>query len=216
MASRLVDTAIEERLACWAPPSLVAVYVSVAYTNSHVRRLRPTSASSAAALATWRTTPTSNSRTRRGPWPPCPPSTPHGPTSRPPGTARPRQGGWRPREPEPRSEYWGRVVQKCPGLRADGTPCAAIIRLTVLVPGMRPPASPSERPSRRLPAPWSRSSGRWQIQTRILAKPSLSRSGAWATLAARLTGGGQRGRTCGRPRLRAETIGKDARPWMAT
>jgi len=22
-----------------------------------------------------------------------------------------------------RSEYWGRMVQKCPGLRADGTPC---------------------------------------------------------------------------------------------
>ena len=26
------------------------------------------------------------------------------------------------------SEYWGRMVQKCPGLRADGTPYAAIIR----------------------------------------------------------------------------------------
>jgi len=27
-----------------------------------------------------------------------------------------------------RSEYWGRMVQKCPGLRADGTPYTAIIR----------------------------------------------------------------------------------------
>lgn len=27
-----------------------------------------------------------------------------------------------------RSEYWGRLVQKCPGLHADGTPYAAIIR----------------------------------------------------------------------------------------
>jgi len=27
-----------------------------------------------------------------------------------------------------RSEYWGRVAQKCAGLRADGTPYAAIIR----------------------------------------------------------------------------------------
>ena len=27
-----------------------------------------------------------------------------------------------------RSEYWGRMVQKCPGLRADGTPYATIIR----------------------------------------------------------------------------------------
>jgi hypothetical protein len=27
-----------------------------------------------------------------------------------------------------RSEYWGRVVQKCPGLRADGTPYSSIIR----------------------------------------------------------------------------------------
>jgi len=26
-----------------------------------------------------------------------------------------------------RSEYWGRLVQKCPGLRADDTPYAAII-----------------------------------------------------------------------------------------
>jgi len=26
-----------------------------------------------------------------------------------------------------RSEYWGRMVQKCPGLRADGMPYAAII-----------------------------------------------------------------------------------------
>lgn len=26
-----------------------------------------------------------------------------------------------------RSEYWGRLVQKCPGLRADGTPYTAII-----------------------------------------------------------------------------------------
>jgi NMD protein affecting ribosome stability and mRNA decay len=26
------------------------------------------------------------------------------------------------------SEYWGRLVQKCPGLHADGTPYAAIIR----------------------------------------------------------------------------------------
>jgi len=27
-----------------------------------------------------------------------------------------------------RSEHWGRMVQKCSGLRADGTPYAAIIR----------------------------------------------------------------------------------------
>jgi len=27
-----------------------------------------------------------------------------------------------------RSEYWGRMVQKCPGLRADGTPYTSIIR----------------------------------------------------------------------------------------
>jgi hypothetical protein len=27
-----------------------------------------------------------------------------------------------------RSEYWGRLVQKCPGLRTDGTPYTAIIR----------------------------------------------------------------------------------------
>ena len=27
-----------------------------------------------------------------------------------------------------RSEYWGRLAQKCPGLRADGTPYTAIIR----------------------------------------------------------------------------------------
>ena len=27
-----------------------------------------------------------------------------------------------------RSEYWGRLVQKCPGLRAGGTPYTAIIR----------------------------------------------------------------------------------------
>ena len=27
-----------------------------------------------------------------------------------------------------RSEYWGRMVQKCQGLRADGTPYTAIIR----------------------------------------------------------------------------------------
>jgi hypothetical protein len=27
-----------------------------------------------------------------------------------------------------RSEYWGRMVQKCPGLRADGTAYTAIIR----------------------------------------------------------------------------------------
>jgi hypothetical protein len=26
-----------------------------------------------------------------------------------------------------RSEYWGRMVQKCPGLRADGTPYSSII-----------------------------------------------------------------------------------------
>jgi len=27
-----------------------------------------------------------------------------------------------------RSEYWGRMVQKCPGLRGDGTPYIAIVR----------------------------------------------------------------------------------------
>jgi hypothetical protein len=27
-----------------------------------------------------------------------------------------------------RSEYWGKIVQKCPGLRPDGTPYIAIIR----------------------------------------------------------------------------------------
>jgi hypothetical protein len=27
-----------------------------------------------------------------------------------------------------RSEYWGRMVQNCPGLRTDGTPYTAIIR----------------------------------------------------------------------------------------
>jgi len=27
-----------------------------------------------------------------------------------------------------RSEYWGRVVQKCPGLRTDGTPHRQIVR----------------------------------------------------------------------------------------
>ena len=27
-----------------------------------------------------------------------------------------------------RSEYWGRLVQKCPGLRADSTPYTSIIR----------------------------------------------------------------------------------------
>ena len=27
-----------------------------------------------------------------------------------------------------RSEYWGRMVQKCPGLRADGTPYSSISR----------------------------------------------------------------------------------------
>ena len=27
-----------------------------------------------------------------------------------------------------RSEYWGKMVQRCPGLRADGTPYTAIIR----------------------------------------------------------------------------------------
>jgi len=27
-----------------------------------------------------------------------------------------------------RSEYWGKVVNRCTGLRADGTPYAAIIR----------------------------------------------------------------------------------------
>jgi len=27
-----------------------------------------------------------------------------------------------------RSEYWGRMVQKCPSLRADGTPYTSIIR----------------------------------------------------------------------------------------
>ena len=27
-----------------------------------------------------------------------------------------------------RSEYWGRIVQKCPGLRADSTSYTAIIR----------------------------------------------------------------------------------------
>ena len=27
-----------------------------------------------------------------------------------------------------RSEYWGRMVQKCPGLRDDGTPYSSIIR----------------------------------------------------------------------------------------
>jgi len=26
-----------------------------------------------------------------------------------------------------RSEYWGRIAQKCPGLRADGTPYSSII-----------------------------------------------------------------------------------------
>ena len=26
------------------------------------------------------------------------------------------------------SEYWGRMVQKCPGLRADGTPYTEIVR----------------------------------------------------------------------------------------
>ena len=32
-----------------------------------------------------------------------------------------------------RTEYWGRMVQKCPGLRADGTPCGT--RLSRAWPG---------------------------------------------------------------------------------
>ena len=40
------------------------------------------------------------------------------------GSGRPPWAGGSSR----RNEYWGRMVQKCPGLRADGTPYAAIIR----------------------------------------------------------------------------------------
>jgi hypothetical protein len=31
-------------------------------------------------------------------------------------------------QPARRSEYWGKMVQNCPGLRADGTPHTGIIR----------------------------------------------------------------------------------------
>jgi hypothetical protein len=31
-------------------------------------------------------------------------------------------------DPSRRREYWGRMVQKCPGLRTDGTPYTEIVR----------------------------------------------------------------------------------------
>ena len=59
-------------------------------------------------LATSGTAEGKQERGRRGAW----------------GSGRPPWAGGSSR----RSEYWGRLVQKCPGLRADGTPYTAIIR----------------------------------------------------------------------------------------